>query len=99
MPTACSSAGVFLNALAAEGWHYTVSYNKWTGPTGTQGRGTAGQRVGAERGGNSTPFSGTSPKGGAPRSCMRWRGGGMACLTGWASLRVTSASTIRRAGV
>ncbi len=27
-----SSAGVFLNALAAEGWHYTVSYNKWTGP-------------------------------------------------------------------
>jgi len=27
-----SSAGVFLNAIAAEGWHYTVSYNKWTGP-------------------------------------------------------------------
>jgi hypothetical protein len=21
-----------LNAIAAEGWHYTVSYNKWTGP-------------------------------------------------------------------
>ena len=27
-----SSAGVFLDAIAAEGWHYTVSYNKWTGP-------------------------------------------------------------------
>jgi len=27
-----SSAGVYLNAIAAEGWHYTVSYNKWTGP-------------------------------------------------------------------
>ena len=27
-----SSAGAFLNAIAAEGWHYTVSYNKWTGP-------------------------------------------------------------------
>jgi hypothetical protein len=27
-----SSAGVYLDALAAEGWHYTVSYNKWTGP-------------------------------------------------------------------
>ena len=27
-----SSAGVYLNAMAAEGWHYTVSYNKWTGP-------------------------------------------------------------------
>jgi hypothetical protein len=22
----------YLNAIAAEGWHYTVSYNKWTGP-------------------------------------------------------------------
>src|SRR5512139_720026 len=27
-----SSAGLYLNAIAAEGWHYTVSYNKWTGP-------------------------------------------------------------------
>ena len=27
-----SSAGVYLNAIAGEGWHYTVSYNKWTGP-------------------------------------------------------------------
>lgn len=27
-----SSAGVYLDAIAAEGWHYTVSYNKWTGP-------------------------------------------------------------------
>lgn len=27
-----SSAGKYLNALDAEGWHYTVSYNKWTGP-------------------------------------------------------------------
>lgn len=27
-----SSAGVYLNAIAAEGWHYTISYNKWTGP-------------------------------------------------------------------
>ncbi len=27
-----SSAGTYLNAIAAEGWHYTVSYNKWTGP-------------------------------------------------------------------
>jgi hypothetical protein len=27
-----SSAGAYLNAVAAEGWHYTVSYNKWTGP-------------------------------------------------------------------
>ena len=27
-----SSAGEYLNAIAAEGWHYTVSYNKWTGP-------------------------------------------------------------------
>jgi hypothetical protein len=27
-----SSAGAHLNAIAAEGWHYTVSYNKWTGP-------------------------------------------------------------------
>lgn len=27
-----SSAGKYLNAIAAEGWHYTVSYNKWTGP-------------------------------------------------------------------
>ena len=27
-----SRAGVHLNAIAAEGWHYTVSYNKWTGP-------------------------------------------------------------------
>jgi hypothetical protein len=27
-----SSAGVYLDAIAAQGWHYTVSYNKWTGP-------------------------------------------------------------------
>jgi hypothetical protein len=27
-----SSAGTYLDAIAAEGWHYTVSYNKWTGP-------------------------------------------------------------------
>jgi hypothetical protein len=27
-----SSAGQYLDAIAAEGWHYTVSYNKWTGP-------------------------------------------------------------------
>ena len=27
-----SSAGKYLDALEAEGWHYTVSYNKWTGP-------------------------------------------------------------------
>jgi hypothetical protein len=27
-----SSAGVYLNAIRAEGWNYTVSYNKWTGP-------------------------------------------------------------------
>ena len=27
-----SSAGNYLNAIAAQGWHYTVSYNKWTGP-------------------------------------------------------------------
>jgi hypothetical protein len=27
-----SSTGMYLNAIAAEGWHYTVSYNKWTGP-------------------------------------------------------------------
>lgn len=27
-----SSAGVYLDAIAGEGWHYTVSYNKWTGP-------------------------------------------------------------------
>jgi len=27
-----SSAGVHLDAIAAEGWHYTVSYNQWTGP-------------------------------------------------------------------
>jgi hypothetical protein len=27
-----SSAGVYLDAMAAEGWHYTVSYNRWTGP-------------------------------------------------------------------
>ena len=27
-----SSTGVYLKAIAAEGWHYTVSYNKWTGP-------------------------------------------------------------------
>lgn len=27
-----SSAGPYLDAIAAEGWHYTVSYNRWTGP-------------------------------------------------------------------
>jgi hypothetical protein len=27
-----SSAGKYLEAIDAEGWHYTVSYNKWTGP-------------------------------------------------------------------
>lgn len=27
-----SSAGPYLEAIVAEGWHYTVSYNKWTGP-------------------------------------------------------------------
>jgi len=27
-----SSAGVYLDAIAGEGWHYTVSYNQWTGP-------------------------------------------------------------------
>ena len=27
-----SSAGDYLNAIAAENWHYTVSYNRWTGP-------------------------------------------------------------------
>jgi hypothetical protein len=27
-----SSAGHYLEAIAAEGWQYTVSYNKWTGP-------------------------------------------------------------------
>ena len=24
--------GHYLDTIAAEGWHYTVSYNKWTGP-------------------------------------------------------------------
>ena len=27
-----SSAGHYPDAIAAEGWHYTVSYNQWTGP-------------------------------------------------------------------
>ena len=27
-----SSAGKYLDVIAAQGWHYTVSYNKWTGP-------------------------------------------------------------------
>ncbi len=27
-----SSAGHYLDAIAGQGWHYTVSYNKWTGP-------------------------------------------------------------------
>jgi hypothetical protein len=27
-----SSKGAYLNAIAAEGWHYTVSYNRWTKP-------------------------------------------------------------------
>ena len=27
-----SSAGKYLEKIAGEGWHYTVSYNKWTGP-------------------------------------------------------------------
>jgi hypothetical protein len=27
-----SSAGKYLDAIDAEGWRYTVSYNKWTGP-------------------------------------------------------------------
>jgi hypothetical protein len=27
-----SSAGKYLEKIAAEGWHYTVSYNNWTGP-------------------------------------------------------------------
>jgi hypothetical protein len=27
-----SSAGAYLDGIADEGWHYTVSYNKWTGP-------------------------------------------------------------------
>lgn len=27
-----SSAGRYLDAIAAEGWGYTVSYNRWTGP-------------------------------------------------------------------
>lgn len=27
-----SSAGRYLNAISAESWHYTVSYNQWTGP-------------------------------------------------------------------
>src|ERR1051326_4241167 len=27
-----SSAGAYLDAIADEGWHYTVSYNKWTSP-------------------------------------------------------------------
>jgi hypothetical protein len=27
-----SSAGKYLEKIAAEGWHYTVSYNRWTGP-------------------------------------------------------------------
>jgi hypothetical protein len=27
-----SSAGEYWNAIAGEGWHYTVSYNKWTAP-------------------------------------------------------------------
>ena len=26
------SAGKYLNAIAAEGWHYPVRYNKWPGP-------------------------------------------------------------------
>ena len=27
-----SSSGAYLDAIAQQGWHYTVSYNKWTGP-------------------------------------------------------------------
>jgi hypothetical protein len=27
-----SSAGVYLNAIHAEGWNYSVSYNKWISP-------------------------------------------------------------------
>jgi len=34
-----SSAGPYLDAIAAEGWHYTVSYNKWTGPLERQAAG------------------------------------------------------------
>jgi len=33
------SAGQYLDAIAAEGWHYTVSYNKWTGPLERTARG------------------------------------------------------------
>jgi hypothetical protein len=32
-----SSAGVPLNAIAAAGWHYTVSDNQWTGPLERKG--------------------------------------------------------------
>jgi len=46
-----SSAGKYLNAIAAEGWHYTVSYNKWTGPLERTARAlpaTAWQQTGEE---------------------------------------------------
>jgi hypothetical protein len=47
-----SSAGKYLNAIAAEGWHYTVSYNKWTGPLERTARelpATAWKQIGEER--------------------------------------------------
>jgi hypothetical protein len=46
-----SSAGKYLNAIASEGWHYTVSYNKWTGPLERTARelpATAWKQVGEE---------------------------------------------------
>ena len=46
-----SSAGKYLNAMAAEGWHDTVSDNKWTGPLERTARAlpaTAWQQTGEE---------------------------------------------------
>jgi hypothetical protein len=52
-----SSAGVYLNAIAAEGWHYTVSYNKWTGPL--------------ERAAQTLPASAWKPNGQAQHAFVR----------------------------
>ena len=64
-----SSAGHYLDAIAAEGWHYTVSYNKWTGPLERTAQALP-SLAWKENGGRTTPSCGINPKAGTRRSCM-----------------------------
>lgn len=89
-----SSAGVYLNAIAAEGWHYTVSYNK--GPD----RWNASRKPcppprGAARTRRITPLCAINPKVARSRTFLPRAVGATVCLIATDSSPATKGRTTR----